>query len=659
MNFRAFREVTLELDDYTCLLGPNGVGKSAVVAALDLLLGPRRKVLKSDYHKQDTSTPLRVTLEFSHLSDSAQRDFQHYVRQGVLRIFLNATWDESTGQSKVDVHGVRYGVKAFASCFAAASALELRTHYAELRKNPLYNSLPTYRSQTQVKEELRAYESMHPDECIALPSDTSFYGATGRDLLARHLCWVHVPAVKDAKEESIETASNWLGRLMTHAVRRHVGFSADLQEIEREATRAYEVLMEAKQEALEDFSTKLSSKVRDWSHGGAEVHLRWEAQSSQAIKITPPIARLEAGDDAFMGDISLQGHGFQRSYLIALVQMLADSESQDGDTPTLLLACEEPELYQHPPQAQYLASLLKRMAGQGARVLVCTHSPYFATGDDCDAIRLVKRTTSGESTILAAGTKAISDKKDEIGWNARSTAAGSRAKLHQLLQPSASELFFARSVVLVEGLEDQAFLLSQLRIDKLEEDFQRLGCHIVRCDGTDRLVHLLVVASCYGVPAFVVVDGDRNKCILEPGEQDDRKMRKAASEKQRHELDNRAILHLCGMRDDEPFPVKDKLASNLAMWTDDIGSSVRGCVGEGAYRDARDRALAIHDLSSEGGLQKNSLAIPLIMSELQSRGISVECLSQACKAIIDFAKLCMEPEQGPGHRGRDDKRHGG
>jgi len=47
------------------------------------------------------------------------------------------------------------------------------------------------------------------------------------------------------------------------------------------------------------------------------------------------------------------GHGLQRSYLLALLQELAGSEAPNA--PTLILGCEEPELYQHPPQARHLA----------------------------------------------------------------------------------------------------------------------------------------------------------------------------------------------------------------------------------------------------------------------------------------------------------------
>ena len=35
-NFRSFKDENIPLEDYTCLVGPNGTGKSAVLMALNV-----------------------------------------------------------------------------------------------------------------------------------------------------------------------------------------------------------------------------------------------------------------------------------------------------------------------------------------------------------------------------------------------------------------------------------------------------------------------------------------------------------------------------------------------------------------------------------------------------------------------------------------------
>jgi predicted ATP-dependent endonuclease of OLD family len=71
-----------------------------------------------------------------------------------------------------------------------------------------------------------------------------------------------------------------------------------------------------------------------------------------------------------------------------LLHEIAERESgETGEGPagsprTLMLAVEEPELYQHPLQARALAATLERLAGtEGPRaiqVACSTHSRYFS-----------------------------------------------------------------------------------------------------------------------------------------------------------------------------------------------------------------------------------------------------------------------------------------
>ena len=75
-NFRGIKDLQLELDDTTVLIGENNTGKTAVLEALRLCLrelGPRRRVVfdSFDYHLQDehsepiNAEPICITLRFA------------------------------------------------------------------------------------------------------------------------------------------------------------------------------------------------------------------------------------------------------------------------------------------------------------------------------------------------------------------------------------------------------------------------------------------------------------------------------------------------------------------------------------------------------------------------------------------------------------------
>lgn len=101
-----------------------------------------------------------------------------------------------------------------------------------------------------------------------------------------------------------------------------------------------------------------------------------------------PSAQVKAVEHQFEGSLSRFGHGLQRSFIFTLLQELAE---HDDKGPRLLLGCEEPELYQHPPQALYLAGVMQQLSTQNAQVMVSTHSPHFVSGRNFEQIRMVRK----------------------------------------------------------------------------------------------------------------------------------------------------------------------------------------------------------------------------------------------------------------------------
>lgn len=89
-NFRGIREADLVFSRHVLFVGPNNVGKSTVLEALDLVLGPERLARQSaiqehDFHGgkylSDTGEPIEITVEatLTNLSDEAQRAFRTHL----------------------------------------------------------------------------------------------------------------------------------------------------------------------------------------------------------------------------------------------------------------------------------------------------------------------------------------------------------------------------------------------------------------------------------------------------------------------------------------------------------------------------------------------------------------------------------------------------
>ena len=80
-NFRSFRDDTISLNRYSCFVGPNGVGKSTVLTALNVFFREQNssstdvvKLAEEDYFRKQTENSIRITVTFDSLSELAKRE---------------------------------------------------------------------------------------------------------------------------------------------------------------------------------------------------------------------------------------------------------------------------------------------------------------------------------------------------------------------------------------------------------------------------------------------------------------------------------------------------------------------------------------------------------------------------------------------------------
>lgn len=515
-NFRSFGDQTVSFDPYTCFVGSNGAGKSTVLNALNVFFGEGTSatavdaLTAEDFHQKRTDAPVEITVIFHELSPRAQKDLKDYYRNGELIVTAVAVFDEAKGKAPVQQFGERMGIPAFADFFKAykeSGAGDVTAAFDALKE--VYPAIPAPmgRSKEHKKEALQAFEADPANAAMLAPlrSADHFYGIAGPSKLRPFLQWVYVPAVKDAAQEQAESRDGALGKLLARTVHARVNLKADLAHIERIAQEQYQALIDANQGVLDEVAQTLSRRLGEWAHPDVHLAINW---SSQPVKLGAPSARVRVGEQGFEGDLARFGHGFQRSYLLALLQELAAIPGDDA--PTLILGVEEPELYQHPPQARYLSQVLRQLADQDAQVLVTTHNPCFIGGYTFEAVRLFRKDQENRSTrVLSLTHERFSQRYAEAVGKPALRANASEAQLNELLRGAVNEMFFASKVVLVEGSEDAAHLLSWITLAGRLNQFRSQGVHIIAVDGKRNLVRPTIIAQELGVPCFVIFDGDR------------------------------------------------------------------------------------------------------------------------------------------------------
>ena len=577
---------------------------------------------QEDFHCKNTTAPIRITVTFTDLSEEAQDDFSDYVRQGKLVVAAVATFGEATGKAQVKQYGQRLGMTALRPFF---EALDEGKKVAELKE--IYNGLhetnaelPAPSTKDAMTTALRDFEATRPDECVLIPSEDQFYGfSKGANRLAKHIQWVYVPAVKDATSEQVEARNSALGKLLARTVRSKTNFDLTIKTLRTQMQQKYQDLLDDNQHILDDISSALQRRISEWAHPEAHLRLQWKQDPDRSVRVEEPWAHILAGEGEFEGELARFGHGLQRSYLLALLQELAGTEDAAGST--LILACEEPELYQHPPQARHLAAVLNILRQGNAQVIVSTHDPLFVSGEGFEDVRMIRKDSGHRCSAVSHMTF------DEIAQAVAAATGkqpakpeGTLAKIHQALQPSLNEMFFTRRLILVEGLEDVAYLLSFVNLLDKADEFRRLGCHIVAANGKSELLQPLVIARHMGIPTYVIFDADADK--------PDKNGSQA-----KHERDNRALLTLLGKAEENPMPAATYSGPGFMMWHSDIGAIVETDIGKDEW--AAFRAKADRRYGQAGGLRKNSLHIGASLAFAWEAGKRPASLTQVCAAILD------------------------
>jgi putative ATP-dependent endonuclease of the OLD family len=630
-NLRCIREVDVTLDDYTCLVGPNGAGKSTLLCALNIFFRNIQgsttdlmKLIAEDFHHQDTKEEIEITVTFVDLSDEAKEDFKGYVRQNKLIISAVAKYDGSTQLAEVLQFGRRLGMAVFAPFFKqkddGAKAPEPRKIYEEFRTN--HTALPAWKSIDASAQALKDYEAENPEKCVPLLSQDQFYGATkGSNRLEKHLQWVYIPAVKDASSEDIEGRNTALGKLLARTVRSKVDFNLTVENLLQTARQSYEKMLQENQTLLSELSTSLQARLREWAHPDATLRLEWQQDPEKAVRADLPLAAVVAGESDFEGKLTRFGHGFQRSFLLAVLHELAVNDGDQG--PRLILGCEEPELYQHPPQARHLASVFENLAGNNSQVILTTHSPYFVSGRNFESIRMVRRDElRGCSSIQSFDYKRLAARYSAVCGDAMIGASAALLKVHQLLQPALNEMFFTQRLVLVEGLEDIAYIHSWMLLTGRWERFRSRGCHLVNADGKSEIIRPLIIAQGLNIPVIAVFDAD--------GDEAEGKFKKE------HIRDNIALLSLLGGNPKTPFPDDTVWGAQYVQWAKDIGTVVceelRSSMVDAEFQTALEEVRKSYDFSKKPN--KATLFIGSLLAICHSKGAQSQSLDRLCDWIV-------------------------
>lgn len=527
-NYRSLKAVTLQLDEYGAFIGANGSGKSSVLYALDWFFNGT-PLTEIDVHgcKEggilEPGSTVEVSVTFADLTEKDRERLEQYGRGD--RAEIRRTWYADTKQTKT-VGNAKQGA-GFADVRADQAIATRRQKFRDLRiAHPDLPELGGTASKDMIVDALWAWESdpINVTKLVEVPDSDAYQmmGWNGANVLRECVRFVLIPAATSIAGE-VGTASR--GTALTELVGAFMAAAsarAQAAWLEKHAVAVNELAREIRK------SIEVATGVQ-----AGRINSRLASLIPNAsVSLTPTVPEFAPKLDPSIttavtiggvtNDVSRQGHGVQRAVMISMFQVMVPDEdltrktheAKDGEDeaatqarleeslsglPSIIVAIEEPEIYQHPVRARSFARTLLELSAQAnVQVLLATHSPYFIQPEQFGALHRFSY-VSGETSVATASVASVA-----------SSSGLDEDKVAKAIVSSVptefSEGFFADAVVLVEGQTDRIVL--EAVATKLGKDLDRLGVTVLSVEGKGGLRVARAILTALGIPTYVLADGD-------------------------------------------------------------------------------------------------------------------------------------------------------
>lgn len=523
-NFRAIARLDEEIGPYTTFIGYNGGGKSSILHAVRWFF-ENFELTGTDVFSEEAGEPdlaslpdVKVTVTFDNLTERDRDNFGPY----------------ATGEEMVltRVGGAGRPSKLYGERLVCTSFKNIRKEKTVSKQRELAMQLTTsnelfadlnINKKTSKQELLEILDKWEADpqnrkhlESINDEDANHFFGAVGSDKLKVDSGFVFIPAAPDLTGQfDISGRGSALQLLLGDILKGVVGKS-----INSWTERNQSVLNELETTISEAAADRLNERARQVNQYLGQylpgIEIEFEVGLQDWAPRANPVAqsRMRRGERDFF--IESEGHGVQRATLLALLQATAESRTASESTvgedrdneqnhcgdqrSSLIVFVEEPEVYQHPVQARMMARSFANAARTGSvQFVLATHSPYFLDPNEIhNTFRVENRPT---------GSKA--NRPNVHGVLAEKNANG---ELDKYFLESVIESLFSRAVLIVEGDTERA-IFDTVPCGDDGLTLRDLGISVAVAAGSDSLLDMAQLIHGFGVPIFVVRDGDSDSRI--------------------------------------------------------------------------------------------------------------------------------------------------
>jgi putative ATP-dependent endonuclease of the OLD family len=515
-RYRSIFDETLPCGQLTTLIGRNGAGKSCFIQALRLFMDTGASPTNEDYYNHDVSAQISIAVTFGSLTADEKSEFASYIESDQLVVQRRFPGGEYYGRATgcQDFEPIRERLRQKVKVSDVAPDLK------KLVDSGKYPGLKAVAK--SIEDELDRWEAENSSRCTTYFRAGLFQGPTNiaGGKLRNRSQFVYVAPVREAETDATGTArQSALTTLVSPLLKMITDKNATVKSARETLETNYGKYREAVESAPEKSSLEkdITTLLQRYESDTA-ANIQLELQDKLPVPpVTPKVWLME---DGFGGDVARKGHGLQRLFIFSILELYekvrAGTAGEDSSG-NMVLAIEEPELYQHPARARALSKVLRDLSSHDDKrafqfqIFITTHSPYFVSIDDFESVRRVVKVANSsgpmQSKIKLTTLKDVgNDVLDALGKKTDATEKSAWARLKSILGIRASEGFFADGVILVEGDEDEAILVALAESRNLSLD--AAGIAIIPAGGKTKLPNLLALYRRLGIAAYTIFDAD-------------------------------------------------------------------------------------------------------------------------------------------------------
>jgi len=451
-NYKGIKELSLNIENISLIIGPNNCSKSTVLQALVVFSSSEKKLKKDFYHRHITTEP----------------------------ISFHATFDNITPE-EIELHGLKKSIHKPTGKFIVRSIYKFDSEVERLSKL-----------------------SGNEDHDIG---EEHWEGKMGGGKGGTHFLNVfpeiiYIPAVKNANDD-IKDTSTYMKTLST--LYKDVIKNLD----EYKEAQAKTELLQAKINAHDNEQIKyFEQEVQGFLKEVTATKIKFNVDINPLDEIVGTSLKPNFDYNGLETLLDHQGSGVQRTFILSILKGFKmyskryRSEEKGVGRP-LIIAIEEPELYLHPHLARVFKETLYTLADDGFfQVLGTSHSPNFI--DLSRSNRTLAKLSLDEEKNVSV---------HQVNSDIFGLPSQEKDRFQALLKfnPYVNEIFFAENVILVEG--DTEVIALKLIGEKLVEAgelesdiYHRTS--VVNCAGKGTMYVVLNVLNNFGVKYTCIHDYD-------------------------------------------------------------------------------------------------------------------------------------------------------